>query len=60
MRKSTRMSFFQPKNILSKMINVFFDQTHAHYLCFLPNYFETELRAALISLLTSIRFYSIR
>ena len=29
------------KNILTKVINVFFDQANASYLCFLPNYFET-------------------
>ena len=29
------------KNILTKVINVFFDQANANYLCFLPNYFET-------------------
>ena len=30
------------KNILTKVINVFFDQANANYLCFLPNNFETQ------------------
>ena len=29
------------KNILTKVINVFFDQANGNYLCFLPNFFET-------------------
>ena len=29
------------KIILTKVINVFFDQVNANYLCFLLNYFET-------------------
>ena len=29
------------KNILNKVINVFFDLVKPNYLCLLPNYFET-------------------
>ena len=29
------------KIILTKVINVFFDEVNANYLCFLLNYFET-------------------
>ena len=39
--KTYRDELVPVKNILTKMISVFFDQANGNYVCFLPNYFKT-------------------